>query len=158
MTKKEIIDRLNYLRSKELFAIQQYMNHYYEAKGPNFSEVKGLERSIAIVEMKHAELLAEKITMLGGEPITNPGQVQEMKGAAVFTSESVDEMIRADLNLERNAIQDYTKAIVDIGDTDPGIRKMLEDILGQEEEHADSFGNYLGEQQAYDVEAMRKAA
>ncbi|MDI6717173.1 MAG: ferritin-like domain-containing protein, partial [Actinomycetota bacterium] len=149
MTRQEIIDRLNLLRAQELFAIQQYMNHHYRVKGQDFVDIRDLERNIALAEMRHAEALAEKINMLGGQPISNPGQVSEMKGVEIITGETTEEMLRADLNLERSAITSYAKAISDIGDTDPGIRKLLEDILIQEEDHADTFGSWLGEEQAY---------
>lgn len=158
MNKQEIIDRLNYLRAQELFAIQQYMNHHYTVKGMDFQDIRDMERSIALVEMRHAEMLAEKINMLGGDPIAHPGQVPEMKGASITTSEKTDEMIRADLGLERGAIRDYAQAIKDIGDTDPGIRKMLEDILVAEEDHADSFSTWLGEDVAYEMRGMEEAA
>lgn len=157
MTKQEIIDRLNFLRAEELFAIQQYMNHYYRVKGQDFADIKDIERGIAIVEMRHAEALAEKINALGGEPITNPGQVSEMKMSKVTTGNTTEEMIRADLELERVAIRDYTNAIIDIGDSDPGVRKLLEDILAQEEDHADTYSTWLGEEQAYDIGELRKA-
>ena len=158
MTKQEIIERLNYLRATELFAIQQYMNHHYRVKGMDFSDIRDIERSIALVEMKHAEMLAERINMLGGNPITNPAQVSQLKTSQVNTSEDSRGMLMADLELERGAIRDYTKAIQDIGYSDPGIRKMLEDILIQEEEHADTFGTWLGEKQAYAIGELKGAA
>ena len=158
MTRQEIIDRLNYLRSQELFAIQQYMNHYYRVKGANFAEVQGMEKSIALVEMRHAEMLAEKIDMLGGDPINNPTQIEQMKGSRITEGNTPEEMVRADLGLERGAIRDYTQAIYDIGDSDPAVRKMLEDILEQEEDHADSFGSWLGEGRAYEVGELKGAA
>jgi bacterioferritin len=158
VNKNEIIDRLNYLRAQELFAIQQYMNHHYRVKGQFFSEVQDIEKSIAIAEMKHAELLAEKINMLGGNPIYQPGQVTESKVSKITEGESAQEMVSADLGLEHGAIRDYTQAIKDIGDSDIGTRKLLEDILQQEEEHADSFSTWLGQEQAYDISQLGKAA
>ncbi|HEY3373993.1 MAG TPA: ferritin-like domain-containing protein [Candidatus Aquicultor sp.] len=156
MNTQEIIDRLNYLRSKELFAIQQYMNHHYTVDGMDFTSIQDFEKSIAIVEMNHAEALGEKINMLGGEPITNPAQVEQMKGASVITSDNPKEMLMADLNLERGAIQDYTNAINDIGDSDPGIHKMLQDILADEEEHADTFSSWLSEKPAYQIPTVQQ--
>jgi len=156
VTKQEIIDRLNFLRSQELFAIQQYMNHYYRVKGQDFLDLKELERSIAIVEMRHAEALAEKINMLGGNPISNPGEIAQMRGSKITAGETNEEMIRADLALERSAITEYTRAIRDIGDSDPATRKLLEDILVQEEEHADNYSTWLGEEQAYELKGLRE--
>jgi len=158
LNRQEIIDRLNWLRSQELFAIQQYMNHHYRVKGIDFADIQELERDIAITEMRHAEKLAEKINMLGGDPISNPSQLAEMRGSTITEGETTEEMIRADLNLERSAIREYTKAILDIGNSDPGTRKMLEDILAEEEEHADSFSTWLGEDVAYETGEMKGAA
>ncbi len=158
MNKQEIIDRLNFLRAKELFAIQQYMHHHYIVKGMDFQDIRDIQRSISIAEMRHAEALAEKINMLGGNPIAHPGEMSQFKGLQVSGGESTEGMIKADLDLERGAIQDYTQAIKDIGNDDPGIRKLLEDILVQEEEHADSYSTWLGEDQAYNVEDLKGAA
>jgi bacterioferritin len=157
MDKQELIDTLNYLRSQELFAIQQYMNHYYRVKGQDFSDVKNAERSIAIAEMKHAELLAEKINMLGGDPIYQPSQLSEMRERKITEGTSTEQMLGADLGLERNAINDYTKAIKSVGDSDPGVRKLLEDILVQEQEHADTFSTWLGEDMAYEIVKLKEA-
>ncbi|MBI4734374.1 MAG: ferritin-like domain-containing protein [Rubrobacteridae bacterium] len=157
MNRQEIIDSLNYLRSLELFSIQQYMNHYYRVKGQDFADIKDAEKSIALTEMKHAELLAEKINMLGGDPIYQPAQVSEMKGSMITEGESTEDMIGADLKLERNGIKEYIKAIKNVGDSDPGIRKLLEDILVEEEEHADTYSTWLGEDQAYEIGELRKA-
>lgn len=151
MDKQQIIDTLNLLRAKELFAIQQYMHHHYTVDGMDFSSIRDFQRSISIAEMRHAEALAERINMLGGEPITHPGEVEAMKGMKVEGGETAKAQIHADLELERGAIVDYTNAIREIGDTDPGIRKMLEDILAQEEEHADTYASWLGEKMAYEI-------
>ena len=158
MRQQEIIDRLNFLRAQELFAIQQYMHHYYKVKGQDFADIRDIERDIAIVEMRHAETLAEKINMLGGHPIAHPGEIPEMAGIKVSGGESTEGMIRADLELERNAIDHYTRAIRDIGDSDPGTRKILEDILVQEEEHADTYSSWLGEKQAYELRGLREVS
>ncbi|MBI4734022.1 MAG: hypothetical protein HY779_04295, partial [Rubrobacteridae bacterium] len=127
-------------------------------KGQDFADIKEAERSIAIAEMNHAELLAERINMLGGDPINHPGQVSQMSGSNITAGNTTEEMISADLNLERNAIRDYAKAIKDVGDDDPGIRKMLEDILAQEEEHADTYSTWLGEDQAYEFTRLREVS
>lgn len=156
MNTQELIDRLNFLRAAELFAIQQYMHHYYVVKGQDFADIKDLEKEIAIAEMRHAETLAEKINMLGGSPINHPGEVKEFQGRQVMGGEESETMLRADLGLEREAIENYTKAVRDVGDFDPATRKVLEDILVQEEEHADTYSTWLGEDKAYDVGRLRE--
>ena len=71
MTKKDtkqIISALNRSRSAELGAIMQYMNHHYEAQGIDALSVKDVFRQSAMDEMRHAEMIAERITYLGGIP------------------------------------------------------------------------------------------
>ena len=157
MNTQELIERLNFLRGQELFAIQQYMHHHYIVKGLDFKDIQGFERDIAIAEMRHAEALAEKINMLGGNPINHPGEIEQLQGRSVMGGEESDKMVRADLGLEREAIESYTKAIQDLGDADSGTRKLLEDILVEEEEHADTFATWLGEDVAYEIGKLRKA-
>ncbi len=126
---KTVIAALNESRSAELGAITQYMNHHYEAKGLDSVGVKDIFRKQAIDEMKHAELLAERVTALGGIPT--------LKSAQVRRGGTVQEMLKADVELERRAVERYKKQIKlceELGDSTT--RRLLEDILMDEEAHA----------------------
>lgn len=135
--KKKIIDALNEARAAELTAIIQYMGHHYEGEGLESPAILELFKKIAIDEMKHAESLAERINYLGGIPVYKPGSVS--RGG------ELREMISQDLGLENGAIERYRKSIKlcdELGDSTT--RLMLEQILMQEEGHADAFETALG--------------
>jgi len=134
--KKKIIDALNLDRSFELGAITQYMGHHYVADGPESFAVVDIFKEVSIDEMKHAERLAERIAYLGGDPV--------QKATAAKRGGTVKAMVKDDLAAENDAIERYKKHIklcADLGDSTTRI--MLEEILAEEEEHADTWETYL---------------
>lgn len=137
MSDEKLIELLNEDRSFELAAIIQYMGHHYEATGVDSVQVTPLLKDISIDEMRHAEMLAERINYLGGIPTRKPTEI--LHGG------DLTKMIADDLVTEEGAIARYKahiKVCEEIGDHTT--RKMLEDILAQEEGHADSFQKILG--------------
>ncbi len=135
--KKKIVDALNIDRSHELAAILQYMGHHYEAEGIESPAVIDVFKKTAMDEMRHAESLAERIVYLGGVPV--------QKAAGVKRGGELKQMLKDDLTIENDAIERYTqhvKLCSDIGDSTT--RTMLEQILSQEEGHADTFETILG--------------
>ncbi|MEE8575272.1 MAG: ferritin-like domain-containing protein [Thermodesulfobacteriota bacterium] len=139
MTKKEtkqIIDLLNASRSSELGAISQYMNHYYSASGIGSLAVKETFRQSGLDEMLHAEKLAERVAALGGIPT--------LRSAPVKRGGDLKKMIKDDLELEKKAIKRYNEQIKiceKLGDYTT--RRLLEDILIEEEGHADTGASLL---------------
>ncbi|MBI5231830.1 MAG: ferritin [Coriobacteriales bacterium] len=133
-----LIDVLNDLRARELGAIVQYMRHHYIVTGPEGVALAGDFKGIAIEEMKHAEELGERIDALGGDPTAKAEKVN-VEGVALR------ELAKADYNAEMDAVMRYRAAIrVAEAKTDYVTRRMLEDILAQEEDHATTFMNMLG--------------
>jgi len=102
---------------------------------------------LAIVEMQHAEKLAERINLLGGKPISRNEAIAEYTDLKVIEAEEAEDMVKADLEYEQIAINDYTDHLKQINNDDPVTRKMLEDILGEEEDHADDLSTWLGQKQ-----------
>lgn len=147
MDKGLIIDMLNKNRANELIAILQYMNHYYRVTGKDFLALRSLFRELSLVEMQHAEKLAERITVLGGDPISKTEAIKQNTDLNVIEGEDMLDMVEANLKYERIAIDDYITNIRKIGDADPVTRKMLEDILEQEEEHAHDLFAWLGKEE-----------
>lgn len=134
---KKIIDALNEDREFELAAIMQYMGHHYEAEGMESPAIIELFKKTALDEMKHAELLAERIVYLGGTPSTKPTKI--MKGG------EVRKMVSDDLAAENGAIKRYKEHIkLCDKEGDPTTRLMLEGILSEEEGHADLWETTLG--------------
>ena len=134
---KKIIDALNLDRAFELAAIVQYMGHHYEAEGLESPSVIEIFKKTSIDEMKHAEMLAEKIVYLGGVPVQKPTEI--------IMGGDIKKMIKDDLAAENDAIKRYKKHIkLCEKEGDPATRLMLEQILSDEEGHADTWETTLG--------------
>lgn len=135
---KSVIDVLNDLRARELAVVVQYMRHHYLVSGPDGVALAGEFKEVSIAEMKHAEKLAERIDYLGGDPTTKPETI------AGVDARTLAEMASADRDSELDAISRYKEAISVAADAgDVTTRKMLEDILGEEEDHHKTFSDML---------------
>ncbi len=134
MDKEKIIEILNKVRVEELTAIMQYLQHHYRAKGINSPSVSEIFKKISITEMKHAYIVAERITALGGIPTTKIDKIN--------VPEKLEDMIKDNYEVEKVAIEDFKKFIKEVSE-DTTTRRMLEDILADEEEHLDGLGKLL---------------
>ncbi len=134
MDNEKIVEILNKIRIEELTAIMQYSQHHYLAKGINSPVVSEIFKKLSIVEMKHAYAIAERITALGGTPT--------MKIDKVNVPEKLEDMIKENCEVEKGAIEDFKGFIKDVSE-DPTTRRMLEDILADEEEHLDELSKLL---------------
>ena len=112
----------------------QYSQHHYLAKGINSPVVSEIFKKLSMVEMKHAYAIAERITALGGAPT--------MKIDQVDVPEKLEDMIRVNYKVEKGAIKAFKGYIKDVSD-DPTTRRMLEDILADEEDHLNELGKLL---------------
>jgi len=141
MSRQDVINVLNELRSLELAAIIQYMKHHYEAQGIESPAISKQFESAAMDEMKHAEALGERINYLGGEPTRHP--------AEILTGGDLRKMIADDLRIERHAINKYREYIeLMFREQDHVSRRMLEGILEVEEKHEDMWITDLARQEA----------
>jgi bacterioferritin len=95
-------------------------------------------------EEAHADMVAKRITELNGRPNLNPDGLKTRSHAEYAEGETLEEMIREDLVAERIAISTYSEIIRWLGNDDPTTRRMIEEILAKEEEHADDLANLLG--------------
>lgn len=137
MANDKVVNALNEARARELQVIIQYMIQHYTATGMESLPVIDMFKDIAVAEMKHAEELGERIDYLGGTPTKEP--------KAITVGSNVLEMLQLDLEAEEGAIalyKDIIKLCHDEGDVTS--RKMMESILGDEEEHANDFKTALG--------------
>lgn len=98
--------------------------------------VEDIFRDIAITEMKHAEAIAERLAYLGGTPTQKPDPI--------FVGESLKEMLQTNAKAEEEAIALY-KQTIKVADEEGDVttRRLFEEILGQEEEHHDTFTKLL---------------
>jgi len=91
----------------------------------------------------HADWVAQRITQLGGVPNFNPEGLATRAHAEYREGETLEQMIKEDLVAERIAIETYSEIIRWLHNDDPTTRRIIEDILKMEEEHADDLANLL---------------
>jgi bacterioferritin len=140
-----VIAVLNDALATELVCVLRYKRHYFTASGLNAGPVAAEFQQHAIEEQGHADQIALRITQLQGEPDFDPESLVERSHSEYDASHGLIEMIKEDLVAERVAIASYTEMIQWIGDGDPVTRRMLEDILAVEEEHAEDLLSFLEE-------------
>ncbi|HEY9774215.1 MAG TPA: ferritin-like domain-containing protein [Planktothrix sp.] len=138
-----VIKLLNDALATELVCVLRYRCHYYMAQGINSEPVamEFLEHSMQ--ELDHADKIALRIVQLGGQPNLNPDSLSGRSHAEYKEVKGLDAMIRENLIAERIAVDSYREMITYIGNDDPTTRRMLEDILAVEEEHAEDLSSLL---------------
>lgn len=141
--RKEIIKLLNAALATEWVCVLRYYRHYFMAKGMLADAVKGEFLEHAQQEQAHANRIAERIVQLGGEPDLDPDTLTRRAHAEYKEGKDLREMVKEDLVAERIAIDSYREMINYIGDSDTTTKRLLEQILEQEEEHADEFADLL---------------
>jgi bacterioferritin len=140
-----VIEVLNEALATELVCVLRYKRHYFTAKGIHAQAVANEFLQHATEEQGHADQIALRITQLQGSPNFDPDGLTSRSHAQYDASEKLTEMITEDLVAERIAIESYSEIIQWLGDKDVTTRRMLEDILAVEEEHADDLLNLLEE-------------
>ncbi len=136
MASQKLLEFLNKGIARELQVSIQYMWQHVQVTGTHGAVVKDIFKKIAIAEMKHAEALAERLDYLGGVPTTTPDPV--------FVGGSLLEMLKQNEQNEEEAIALYKQAIqVASKEGDFTTRRLLEEILSEEEKHIDTFGKLL---------------
>lgn len=134
---------LNQALATELVCVLRYRRHYYTAKGLNAQAAAAEFLEHAGEEDDHAAMIAARISQLGGEPDFNPKTLTKRSHSEYDESSDLKEMIREDLVAERVAIASYTEIISWLGEGDPTTRRVLEEILAKEEEHAEDMLDLL---------------
>jgi bacterioferritin len=141
--REDIIALLNGALATEIVCTLRYKRHYFTAKGVASPAIANEFLVHANEETAHADQIAERIVQLGGEPDFAPSTLLERSHADYDDSADLQAMIRANLIAERVAIEAYGQMIALIGDKDSTTRRMLEQILSQEQEHADELSDWL---------------
>lgn len=133
----QVIEFLNEALKNELTAVNQYWLHYRLLDNLGVKKLAEYERHESIDEMKHADRLAERILFLEGLPNF------QMLGR-LRVGETVEEILKADLELEQEAIPQLKSAIAHCESVrDYVSRDLFADILANEEEHVDVLETHL---------------
>lgn len=139
----QIVKLLNDALATELVCVLRYKRHYFTAHGLSSPSIAEEFLEHANEESAHADKLAERIVQLGGEPDFNPDSLTQRSHADYDDSDDLKAMVRANLVAERVAVESYRQMINLIGDKDPTTRRILEEVLADEEEHADELLDML---------------
>lgn len=136
---ERVIFVLNQALATELICVLRYKRHFYTAKGLNAEAAAAEFAEHAQQEMGHADAIAARISQLGGDPDFNPDSLSGRSHAEYDSSEELVKMVKEDLVAERVAIASYSEIIEWLGTGDPTTRRLLEEILAVEEEHAEDM-------------------
>ena len=141
--REEIVKLLNDSLATELVCVLRYKRHHFTAVGLVAPKIADEFLVHANEESAHADRLARRIMQLGGKPDFSPDTLSKRSHADYDESLDLKEMIKANLIAERVAIEAYSQIIALIGDKDSSTRRLLEDILSDEQEHAEELSDWL---------------
>ena len=143
LDRKQVISILNEALATEIVCVLRYKFHYFMASGIHSQSVKEEFKEHAAEEQEHADWIAERIKQLGGKPEMNPSTLTSRSHSEYKEGTSLADMIREDLIAERIAIESYREIIQFLGDKDTTSKRLMEQILAKEEEHADDMADLL---------------
>ena len=138
-----VLKLLNEALATEIVCTLRYRRHYFMAKGIHSQGVAEEFLAHSNDEQGHADRIAERIVQLGGEPDFSPDGLTGRSHAEYVEAGSLTAMIRENLVAERIAIDSYSEMVRYFGDKDPTTRRMMEEILAVEEEHAEDMSDLL---------------
>jgi bacterioferritin len=139
----QVLAVLNEVLATEIVCVLRYKRHFFMARGINAESVKAEFLQHATDEQQHADWIAERIVQLNGEPNFNPQGLSSRSHSEYQEGSDLIEMIKEDLVAERIAVQSYAEIARWLGENDPTTRRLIEEILKMEEEHADDLANML---------------
>jgi len=126
----KVLSELNKALREELTAINQYFLHAEMCENWGYKRLSGYIKKQSIGEMKHAEVLIERILFLDGSPSMQPLELT--------VGGTVKGMLESDLALEVSAVKQYNKAVeIATAENDNGSRDLLVELLKDEESHVD---------------------
>ncbi|MGH9880057.1 MAG: ferritin-like domain-containing protein [Pyrinomonadaceae bacterium] len=141
--RETVIRVLNEALATEIVCVLRYKRHYFMASGIHAEGVAAEFLEHANDEQGHADQIAQRIVQLGGAPDFNPEGLLTRSHAEYVEGQTLTDMIKEDLVAERIAIDSYREMIVYFGNDDPTSRRLMEEILAVEEEHADDLVNLI---------------
>jgi bacterioferritin len=134
---------LNEALATEIVCVLRYKRHHFMAKGLNAQSVAAEFTEHATEEQEHADRIAQRITELGGEPNFSPDGLAARSHSEYVEGDTLTDMIKEDLIAERIAIESYSEIIRYLGENDPTSRRLMEEILAKEEEHAEDMRSLI---------------
>ena len=141
--RESVIKLLNDALATEIICVLRYRRHHFMATGLDSKSVADEFLVHANEEQAHADMIAARIVQLGGEPDFSPDTLMERSHAEYIEGKDLVDMIKEDLVAERIAIDSYREIVNFLTDRDSTTRRLMEQILAVEEEHADELADLL---------------
>ena len=141
--REQVIKILNEVLATELVCMLRYKRHYFTVDGIFSDSIRAEFLEHANEEQQHADMVAARIVQLNGEPDFEPRNLATRSHAQYSEGDDAVSMIREDLVAERIAIETYTEIARWLGEDDPTSRRLIEQILEKEEEHAEDLVTLL---------------
>ncbi|MCY3024637.1 MAG: ferritin-like domain-containing protein [Planctomycetota bacterium] len=128
-----VIEVLNKARASELAAILQYMSQHYELADKDYGQIAASMKLIAIDEMRHAEMLAERVLLLNGRPTSRPDMETKK-------NQPIAEIMAQGIQLEETALREYNESLhVCQKNNDYVSAKIFELLIAEEQVHLEYF-------------------
>jgi len=141
--REDVLKLLNEALATEIVCVLRYKRHYFVVQGIHAEPVAQEFLEHATYEQAHADRIAARITQLDGEPNFSPEGLISRSHSEYKEGQSLVDLVKEDLVAECVAVESYNEMIRYIDEKDPTTRRMLEEILALEEEHADDLENIL---------------
>lgn len=138
-----VLKMLNDALATEIVGSLRYRRHHFMARGINAKSTADEFLTHANEQIAHADLIADRIVQLGGEPDFAPNSLAARSHGEYVAGTSLSDMIREDLVAERVAIDGYRDFITYLGDKDPTTSDMLKGVMAVEEQHASKLSDLL---------------
>jgi bacterioferritin len=139
----QVYEVLNAALASELVCVLRYQQHYYMTTSIHQAQLQALFKEHWQDEQGHLEAIAERIKQLGGVPNLDP-EGSTSRGFSSFKSgHTLAELLREDLLAERVVVKMYGDIVTFFGAADPVSRRMFEELLKDEEDHADEIADLL---------------
>jgi bacterioferritin len=140
---EQVYELLNAALASEIICVLRYKQHYYMTTSIHQEQLQGLFKEHWQDEESHLERIADRIKQLGGVPNLDPNGISKRAFSAFQSGHTLADLLREDLLAERVVIKIYGDIVKFFGDADPVSRRMFEEILKDEEDHADEIADLL---------------
>ncbi len=138
-----VLKMLNDALATEIVGSLRYRRHHFMARGINGKTTADQFLIHANDQIAHADLIADRIVQLGGEPDFAPNSLAARSHGEYVPGTSLSDMIREDLVAERVAIDGYRDFITYLGEKDPTTSDLLKGVMAVEEQHASRLSELL---------------
>jgi bacterioferritin len=140
---EQVYEVLNAALASEIICVLRYQQHYYMTTSIHQAQLQALFKEHWHDEQAHLERIAERIKQLGGVPDFNPEGITSRAFSSFESGHTLADLLREDLLAERVVIKIYGDVLGFFGDADPVSRRLFEDLLADEEDHADEIADLL---------------